>query len=381
MNVAPGASYEAVVDWGVTGLVGALGLTVFDNEGNITVARLSAGIIETPAGSGVYSRPGNVAPAVLGQYTLLWDNGAETPGNVATDSLTVTYSAPGPPVPAPPGSAMCSAWINGADVAACGPDDLGVGTDYSLLDGVAADASWLLFMLTAQKYPGVCTATVRPCRDTCTCWGFPNGNGWQWWWGYDSVGGWWWQNRTNSYRCGCGPESTIRLAGYPVLSIESVTISGEVVDPGTYHLVNYRDLVRKDDPGPPVVHRRWPACQNVTLDDTEPGTFAVTYTWGGLPPDLGLKAAAVVAREIWKACHPDEFGDCELPARVTKVVRQGTTYERVTTVASMWRSGSTGLPLVDAFIAVANPNGAARRPMIWSPDLRRYPQRQPTSGT
>jgi hypothetical protein len=274
--------------------------------------------------------------------------------------------------------ALCSPWITGEDVNACGDDLIG-SEDPSILDDVAFDASWLLYMLSGQQYPGVCTATVRPCRASCTCWGFPEA-GWQWWWGYDSITGWWWRARGSESRCGCGPESEIRLAGYPVLSVEEVKIDGAAVAPSEYRLDRNRILLRLDDPGPPVVYRRWPACQNITLPDTEPGTFSVTYTWGGDPPPMGAVAAAQVARQFWIACNP-AAGECQLPANVTKIVRQGTTIERVTTIAGLWWSGSTGLPAVDAFLAAVNPYRARRRSMIWSPDLRQYPRRVEASGT
>lgn len=93
MEVQPGATYEAVVDWGTTGLTGTLGLTVIDNIGGATVARLTTSITEIPTGSGIYVRVGNVAPTTAGQYTLFWDDGATTPGHVATEELDVTSSA------------------------------------------------------------------------------------------------------------------------------------------------------------------------------------------------------------------------------------------------------------------------------------------------
>lgn len=279
---------------------------------------------------------------------------------------------------------LCSPWITGADVAACGPEIPGIGSDVALLDDVAYDASWLLYLLTGRLYPGVCEITVRPCRATCGCWGFP-GDGWEWWWGYDSVGGWWWRDRRSSAHCGCGYEDQIRLAGYPVLEILEVKINGETLDEldengnPNWRLDRSRMLLRMDDPGPPLVRRRWPACQNVALDDDQTGTFSIRYTWGGNPPAMGAVAAAQVARQFWFACNPDS-GTCDLPTNVTKIVRQGTTYERVTTIAGLWLSGSTGLPAVDAFIAAVNPNRAKARPVIWSPDVRQFPRRVGNAG-
>ncbi len=101
MNAAPGATYEAVIDWGTTGAT--IGVRVIDNEGATTVARL-AGFAEYPAGSGIYSRVGNVAPTVSGQYTLVYDDdgGTAAIGHVATDDLLVSWSIPDIPTPGAP---------------------------------------------------------------------------------------------------------------------------------------------------------------------------------------------------------------------------------------------------------------------------------------
>lgn len=275
---------------------------------------------------------------------------------------------------------LCSPWITGADVAACGPDDLGVGTDVALLDDAAYDASYILWELAGRKFPGVCTATVRPCRERCTCWGLSGGivgpvGPWPMWgWGYDSIVGYWNWYSVDGQRCGCGSDEMILLAGFPVLEILEVKIAGDVVDPATYQLVDRRKLVRLDEVGPPVVKRYWPRCQNVHLPDTAPGTWSVTYTWGGMPPPLGRMAAAQLARELWKACQGQA---CALPSKVTKVVRQGVTYERVTPLASMLRKGATGLNVVDSFIATVNPSGKRRASLVWSPDRRRFPRKEP----
>lgn len=64
MNVAPGATYEAVIDWGTSGAT--LGMRVIDNAGATSVARLTTSIVEYPSGSGIYARTGNVAPSTAG---------------------------------------------------------------------------------------------------------------------------------------------------------------------------------------------------------------------------------------------------------------------------------------------------------------------------
>jgi hypothetical protein len=283
-------------------------------------------------------------------------------------------------------SGPCSAWINGDDVAACGPD-LGVGSETWRLDDCAYDASALLYELTMRRFPGVCTRTVRPCQSGCSHfgnWGGAWGGSGAWFWGavgYNQGGGWGvgpaWVNDYSGLSCGCGTDSYVRLAGYPVREIEEVKIDGVVLpefNAGTgareWRLDDRTNLTRMwapggDNPTP----QWWPSCQNLSLDDDQPGTFSIKYTWGEDVPALGRQAAAQLARELWAACTG---GTCRLPTKVTKVVRQGITVERITPLATMLRQGATGLQIVDAFIAQTNPGGARRRPAIFTPDDQQY---------
>lgn len=80
-------SFNAVA----TGLAGTAGVQILDNAGNVIKARTTSGIAEHPTGSGIYfvsidlaAIPAAPAP---GHYYLLWDNGAVTPGNCATEDL------------------------------------------------------------------------------------------------------------------------------------------------------------------------------------------------------------------------------------------------------------------------------------------------------
>jgi hypothetical protein len=154
----------------------------------------------------------------------------------------------------------------------------------------------------------------------------------------------------------------VLLSGYPVQIITEVKIDGDVVAPSSYRLDEGRFLTRLDGD-------HWPSCQDLSLADTEEGTFSVSYGYGASPPEIGIKAAAQLACELYKACSGEA---CALPARVTRAVRQGVTYEmnafRFDPIAKAWK---TGLPLVDAFLNAYNPVGLLRRPTIWAPG-RRY---------
>lgn len=173
--------------------------------------------------------------------------------------------------------------------------------------------------------------------------------------------------------CGCSPLSTVPLA-YPTTGITEVLIGGVIVDPAKYRVDEWRELVRVDGAW-------WPSCQNLAADETEEGSFVVTYTHGVAPPPAGMLAAAQLACELWKACA--RVGDCKLPAGVTKVTRQGITIERG--LLASWfrdlrtsRGWNTGLALVDAFLTAYNPNSLRRAPAVWSPDVAMMPRRAGT---
>lgn len=72
MQVQPNTSYETVNQF-ATGLTGTVGVRVIDNAGATTTARVTAGITEYPAGSGIYQKT-LTAPATAGQYTIVWDD-------------------------------------------------------------------------------------------------------------------------------------------------------------------------------------------------------------------------------------------------------------------------------------------------------------------
>ena len=258
----------------------------------------------------------------------------------------------------------CSAWIGGDDVASC----CDAASNPALYDDVALEASMLLYELSGRLFSGLCETTVRPCRDTCRC-------GWagsSWYWGLAPfVGGssWGWGNECGD-RCGCGYTPRIKLAGYPVREITEVLIDGEIVDPSTYRLDNWRWLTRMSDPGPPVVQRFWPQCQNMTLDDTEPGTWSVTYRYGVDPPPAAIPAAATLACLLYSSCAGE---DCGLPAGAVRVVRQGIEIDRTLLLNFLDPSKPSGFPQIDTFLA-AYSRGIRRRPSVYSPDVQNFPR-------
>ncbi len=265
---------------------------------------------------------------------------------------------------------VCTTWITGEDVLACCDVET---TDSALFDEAAEQAVDLLFERSGRLFPGACgPKTVRPPCLACACGYQVLSRGYvvgPWDWGYPLWG------LCDFCLVSCAP-SRVKLAGHPVREITEVKIDGDVVSPSLYTVYQHRYLTRLDD-------GRWPIQQDLTLEDTEDGTFSVTYTYGADPPEIGRAAAAQLACELYKACSGAT--DCALPKGVTSITRQGVRIEKA--AFTQWafvparyaRSGraagwNTGLPLVDAFLAAYNPSGLQRRPTFWSPGKRQYSQ-------
>jgi hypothetical protein len=87
---APGATFHSSLDNAPTGLVGTVGVQIIrKSDEAVVTARTTAGIVESPAGSGRYVAT-LVAPAVKADYTVFWDTGSVTPTTTASDELVVT---------------------------------------------------------------------------------------------------------------------------------------------------------------------------------------------------------------------------------------------------------------------------------------------------
>ena len=274
---------------------------------------------------------------------------------------------------------LCSPWITGENVADC--CSVEEGSDPTIFDSAAEIASEILFQLSLRRFPGICYATVRPCRSNCYCpWQVLSRGHIVWNPNFmDPLYGWWMCGGEDS--CGCRPLSKVLLAGR-VQEVTEVLIDGDVVDPLTYRVDQRRWLVRtRQTPDDEVL--LWPGCQNLALPETEDGTWAVTYTYGQEVPASGIAAAAELACNIYKQCNGQP---CALPANTVRAVRQGVVMEKPGFVSwgfekggrSIPRGWHTNMPSVDAFLTAYNPAGLVRIPNIWSPTARlRY---APTLG-
>lgn len=265
----------------------------------------------------------------------------------------------------PPKQGVCSPWASAADV--CSPCD-----DYTFPEGLLTEciaaASDVLYELSGRRYAGTCEDTVRPTLHDFMFDHWRWGMGAEARYGIDSgpVLGW----------CNYVPE--VLLGGYPVTGITEVLIDGAVVDPATYRVDDWRTLVRVTDPATNT-NGGWPCCQDMASPATEQGTFEVTFTYGVMPPAMGVRAAARLGCELALACSPESGPECQLPERVTTVARQGVTAVILDPFAFL-EQGRTGLYDVDLFLAAANPGGLNRRGTATSTRSRRTrPRRAGTS--
>jgi hypothetical protein len=267
---------------------------------------------------------------------------------------------------------VCTPWIDGTEVAEC--CEVEGASDPTIFDAVAELASELLYQYSLRLFPGICERTVRPCATGCGCpwqilsrghivWN-PNFLDPLYGWGY----GWW---SCNGDVCGCRPLSRTLLAGY-VQEIVEVLIDGAVVDPATYRVDRNRWLVRVRENADDETWEHWPGCQNMDLPETEPGTLAVTYTYGRDVPESGKFAAKQLACQLYKQCVSEA---CSLPQDTVRVLRQGLVVEKPAFIGwafekggrSIPRGWKTNIPGVDAFLNAYNPTGLVRLPMFWSP--------------
>lgn len=225
------------------------------------------------------------------------------------------------------------------------------GASLEQIEGAIALVSDIMFGLTQRKYTGICgPREVRPCARSS--WAWPAWWAWRasaaqhtdWWdsWGWNDT---WGECGCGGNPCSCVSIDRISLGVYPLVSAV-VTIDGEVL-PETDHwkIIEHQWLDRTDG-------LRWPMCTNPDADRTEDGTFVVDVTYGlEVPAGLAF-AACFYARQVALGFAGQP---CELPSRVSAVVRQGTTMT-FHDPSSLLRDGLTGIDLVDQAIAADNPD-------------------------
>lgn len=222
-----------------------------------------------------------------------------------------------------------------------------------------AFAGMTMRMLTGYRVGG-CPVTYRPCRSGCVepTWqtyavGGAGGVPWQ----PTLVSGQWLNVGCGcGTSCGCETVNEIRLPT-PAGHVEQVMLDGAVFT--AWRVEPSGRLVRTDG-------GRWPLCQNLDAEDTEPGTWSVTFVPGEEVDGQGAYAAGVLAGEYVRACSGDS---CNLPSGVvTQVQRNGVTMQFA---PGTFPGGRTGIEMVDAYLQRWNPNALTAPSVVLSPDTRR----------
>lgn len=224
-----------------------------------------------------------------------------------------------------------------------------------------------LWQAGGQRY-GLCTDTVRPCREECwNAAGWPFNDSW-WQWGGGYSGGTWprpllyagaWYNITCGGcpgDCSCTALSKFLLPA-PIQSIVQIKIDGAVMPTGSYKVFDNQKVVRTDGSW-------WPVCQDLTKADTETNTWSVTFTQGEPVPEIGKLALGELFCEYARACAGE---DCRLPKNVQSLVRQGVSISLPT--EEDWMESLT---FVHQYIKYANPNHLRGAPAVHNIDDTRF---------
>jgi len=252
---------------------------------------------------------------------------------------------------------LCDTWATVDEARACTtfPDNV---EDEDILRALQS-ATYILYLLSRRKYPGVCTDLVRPCAEDQR----PDRGMSPWGW-RTTVGGWCCnRSHSTSLPCSCSEPSKVTLGAYPLRSIIAVEVDGAVLAADEYAIVNRRYLIRMADAD--GHSQSWPMTQRLDLPLGEVGTWGVEFTYGNAPPQPGVDAAGAYAREWLRACGGDQT--CALPARVQSVARQGVQYV-IADPATFLSSGLTGVAQADAFLSAERAGDRHRRAVFVNPD-------------
>ncbi len=165
-----------------------------------------------------------------------------------------------------------------------------------------------------------------------------------------------WYNRPGGGCCNTGCQVTLD-GPTTKAQITSITLDGDVLAPSAYVVLDGTDLVRVDG-------GCWPCCINSGIQD--PPQFSVAYTIG-LPIPAAVQAAFEhLACETAKACVGSV---CALPARLTRLTRQGVDIEVEQIPVDQAGMVLTGIKAVDDVIIAVNPHRLTAAPMVMTPDL------------
>lgn len=199
---------------------------------------------------------------------------------------------------------------------------------------------------------GGCPIVVRPCVQSCVSRAAFATTGWG---PAQRADGSWVNTCGCRTECSCTSLCEVVLAA-PVGPVSWVKVDGLTLPATDYRVFGDRLVWMGDG------ECRWPVCQDMTLADTEPGTFAVRYLNAHDPDSLAATAAGVLAVEFARACGGSK--SCRLPANVTAVSRQGVSFE---IAAGAFQNGLTGIREVDSWLGLWNPQQRQQATSVWWP--------------
>jgi hypothetical protein len=204
----------------------------------------------------------------------------------------------------------------------------------------------VLWALSGRQF-GRCPVIARPCPTPATDNGVLYGPGW-----FPVFTDGQWQNLS----CGCTSSCTasgpkvVHLPG-PVGEVLTVTVAGVTLDETAWKLEGDR-LYRVDG-------ANWPR-QDMNSPSGSAGTWEVTYTRGVPVPEGVGTLVGILTKEFLDACGG---GKCRLPRRVQSMTRNNVSYQMVDPT-DIYRSGKTGIPEIDIWLAAVNPTALQQRPVV-----------------
>lgn len=214
--------------------------------------------------------------------------------------------------------------------------------DLAIIDAIQ-DASLVVYYLTGKQFDGTRTTTVRPycsCRDC--------------------------------------PPLKLQMGLWPVTSLLAVRENGEDKDPEDYHIDEWHYIVKNNG-------EEFPRCSNWYAEaggayDTEDDGYVleVTVEHGIQAPPLIRRATAAFACQLLDGMVGD-CEDCDFPARLTSVSRQGVSFT-VEDFSDLMRAGSTGVFALDMAIKVFNPSHLQSPSWVWTPEIARGKRKYLVTG-
>lgn len=215
----------------------------------------------------------------------------------------------------------------------CLPEDW--PDDPDVVDRLVDMASQILWAASGRTV-GTCRYTVRPCRadrgDLC-----------------QGV-------------CGCAPVCSVHIGEGQVTAVEQILLHGEPVPETAWRLYAGGRLVLDHD---------WcfPACQDLSLPATEPGTWEITYLEGTPPSPLAARAVTALVAELARQCAA---GCGTSSRRLTAWQVEGASYSVDPETAAVPGGAFAAIPAVDDWLSTVNPYGGRRQAAVFGGRRRHY---------